>query len=413
MSSTTSRTKRKIQTTTKATKRRRLSKSLLDRRSKLLESCVEFDNAKQRFELVVPTSTDRNNTSPPVKMVKSGLTKILRQVFPVPFGDNDKSAPATSKPSKPAAIQMGKVVSGGALKWKGKRRRKSFRASRNDPQPEADVWTHTKPVKLKGIAHCCRDATVNCVLSQFNQNEGTSGYGPTFNKRHGVLVDEQLKLFAAGGLKALQVLYDNPDKAELILSKEQLGILKGGIDPCVSALLAYFAESGMKVVGAQIPVYSPAMNVATAIDVLCTDAATLSEMHLIEIKSSVKNGAAALNDANYTRLRGRLKSTSARGTPLSFYNQHQIQLWVMKHMLENDLLCKVDGAAVVRVSGGEAVHTYGLNKYYEDRAKKLQAAIKTKARNIHKIGKAKHNAQFRRAKRSGSYGTRSAPIRRK
>jgi len=288
---------------------------------------IEFDPAKEHFVL-----TDGTTTSVP------GLTRALRSAFPVPAG-------------------------------KLRRSRSSARRSRTDPVPGAVVW-HAASAEARALlrraARSCTHAALNCQLERLANSDGAAGYGAAFNKRHGILVDEQLQYYTAHGRAALFADQD------ALPAAERVPLLRGGVDPCVATLLAYLDAHDLAAVAAQVPLYSPQMRLATAFDLLVTDRATRTQVHLVELKASA---ALRTDDAAYVALRGRLRGTVARGTPLSYYSQHQLQLWCMHHMLRAAHGVAPDNAHVLRVCAG-TVYAYALNQYYHERAAKLVPAVR-------------------------------------
>lgn len=126
-------------------------------------------------------------------------------------------------------------------------------------------------------------------------------------------------------------------------------------DPCARALMQHVTETlGWLPVASQVPLYSPSLRVATAIDLVCTDRATRRRLYLLEIKATrTRSASPELLDACY-------KATAAAATPVcktldlpsSRYMQHQLQLWAMHHMVTTDCGLAVDEAVVIRVGPG-------------------------------------------------------------
>jgi hypothetical protein len=261
---------------------------------------------------------------------KRGLTTVLREVFPVPMTDRDESDTLTRKPAKRA------------------------RRSTNDPQPRRTLWRRTN--RRTPSAETCRDATLRANVDGVLATFGSEGFGPNFAVRHGKLVDQQLKYIVKHGYSAAHA-------AEMLL------------DPCVATLRDYFVESGLAMIASQVPLYSTDLDIATALDVLCTDSATKSQLHLCEVKAATTDCA---DDANYVRVRGRLKSSVARGTPLSYYVEHQLQLGVMDHMIDETLRVRPNSSRVLRVSPN-CVSVYELTPWFDATSKKLLPVIKRRA----------------------------------
>lgn len=255
-----------------------------------------------------------------------GLTRILAHLLPVPLDDNEP-------PPTPKTITA------------------RARRSRTDPEPQPHIWRHPcdgTPSRLLQAAPSCAHA-----LEHAHVAISTAAIS---DRQHGSLIDAQLQLYVGvGGWSGLC---------------RAVGGARN-VDPCVATLLDYLRTARLSLVASQLPIYSATMNVATAIDVLATDADTLRETHLLEIKASMHVGR---GDANYERLRGRLRRTTLRGTPLSYYSRHQLQLWTMHHMLVELLNAPPTSARVLRVSPG-VVRDYALNVWYEERAKRFVRAI--------------------------------------
>lgn len=130
------------------------------------------------------------------------------------------------------------------------------------------------------------------------------------------------------------------------------------MDPC-SAKLLHFIRSvrGWIPVAAQLPIQVRTLGVATAIDLLCTDAATKTKLILVEIKSTWSHaGTPALIDACYRHSTER----TVANLPLSRYLQNQLQLWAMEYALRQEYGIAVHQAVVIRV-GPTFVAEYPLN----------------------------------------------------
>lgn len=277
---------------------------------------------------------------------KRGLTVVLAELFPVPLVDRDDTD-VIARPSKRARPTP-------------------------DPTPVCTVWR--RPSCRTASAETCRVATLHTHVDGLAPSYGASGIGPNFDKRHGKLVDQQVSYIVRYGYSTARTV----------------GML---LDPCTATLRDFFAAHGLAPIGAQVPLYSADLDVATAADVLCTDVATRRELHLFEVKSTTGDSAA---DANYTRVRGRVKSSAARGTPLSHYVRHQMQLGVMDVMIRETL---GDGTAltssrVLRVSPN-CVSVYELTPWFTAASKKLLPVIRRRAARVAKRRqKRKQKQQF-------------------
>lgn len=295
----------------------------------LIDSPIEFSPADACYVL-------------PGQGKKRGLTRILGALVPVPHGD--------VPPEKKA------------------------RRSKNDPVPGALVWRHTADSRyfIKMAVPTCRDSTGGCSLEQYAEDEGRSGIGRAYNTRHGSLVDEQIKLRIAHGRE--------------ILNDRSHAAFRGGLDPCTATLLDYLRARGQRPVAAQVPLYSPTMDVATAFD-LMTDDGTV-----YEIKSTTVATPEAIvrGDRSYETPRARLTRTALRGTPCSQYSIGQLQLFITCAMITETTGFEPPAAAVLRVSPG-VVRRYELNQWFKTRAERFRQAI------------AKKTGQHKRNKRKKRY----------
>ncbi len=276
---------------------------------------------------------------------KRGLTKILNAIIPVPHGDLEPS----EEPPKKA------------------------RKSRNDPKTSPLIWRSTDRTNryLQKAVPLCRDAVLGCSIEQFADDVGRSGIGQDYNKRHGSLVDEQIKLRVSHGRTALE------DKSH--------GAMQGGLDPCVGTLLDFFAARGQSIIAAQVPLYSKEMDVATSFDVMTSDGT------VYEIKSTTVNTPEAIvrGDNSYETPRARLTHTALRGAPCSQYTRGQLQLFITCAMITEMTGWTPPSAAVLRVSPG-VVREYRLNSWFKDRADKFRRAI------AQKTGQHKRNMRNKR-----------------
>lgn len=169
----------------------------------------------------------------------------------------------------------------------------------------------------------------------------------TTARAHGIIVDEQVTEFVNTG-----------------------SIRPGTVDPCTLSLLAHLRERKWVPIATQVPIYSEDLGgFATAIDLLCTDKATRSQLILVEVKSTRLRGRPELLDECYRTSVG--KATGPlRGLPLSRYAQHQLQLWCMWYAVERECDVKLDQSVVLRTSPS-AVDCYPLNGWFGDRERAL------------------------------------------
>lgn len=277
---------------------------------------------------------------------KRGLTKILNALIPVPHGELDDEVPT-----------------------------KKARRSKNDPKPDRRVWRATPDTNryLRRAVAQCRDAVGGCQLDQFGDDEGRAGIGAAYHKRHGSLVDEQIKLRVAHGSAALDA--------------RDSGAMRGGLDPCTATLLDFVAARGRRIVAAQVPLYSKEMDVATAFDIM-TDDGTVYE---IKSNAVATPDAIARSDKSYETPRARLTRTALRGAPCSQYTRGQVQLYVTCAMIAEMTGWQPPGAAVLRVSPG-VVREYPLNAWFKERADKFRRAF------AQKTGQHKRNLRDKRHK---------------
>lgn len=282
------------------------------------KSLVEFDSVRKCFVHRV--------TGKP----RPGLTKILAHLVPVPrdtLDDNDEAfdMPVSKKPRK----------------------------SRNDPDASSVVSNYAGPIMAQcggcntAIAWAKAQPALVDKLKEVKNND----------KVHGMVVDYQMTIYARRGRAGLF---------------QTCAI----VDPCVGTLLEYFDSVGQAVVGTQLPIYSEKLGVATAIDVLATDKETKSKLYLVEIKAT-RTEEVERNNRQYERLRGRLQRTTLRGLPLSYCMRHKLQLFSMRHIVQEAHGFAFDDAFILRVSPG-VVRKYTLNEYHEQRAPQIVRAIALK-----------------------------------
>lgn len=119
-------------------------------------------------------------------------------------------------------------------------------------------------------------------------------------------------------------------------------------DPCSVALLSALRDRGLIPVATQVPIYSARLKLATAIDLLCVDAATRRKLYLLEVKASRMGGGATpiTADACYRHTYGE----ASVGLDKSTYTQHQLQLWAMASTLREEYGLKLAGVAVIRTT---------------------------------------------------------------
>lgn len=129
-------------------------------------------------------------------------------------------------------------------------------------------------------------------------------------------------------------------------------------DACTQRLAQHIAYAErLRVVAAQVPLYMPALGAATAIDLVCTDAATRRQLVVVELKT------ASAADAECYERAGRA----------SAYWRDQMQLWAMYHALTVDARVTVDRALVIR-GNAQGVRTYALDMSNARARARLRAA---------------------------------------
>ena len=170
------------------------------------------------------------------------------------------------------------------------------------------------------------------------------------DREHGIGVDEQLTFFVQYGATRFSREYPQPD-------------------PCVASLLAYITNTLHWVpVCTQQRLHAPSLGgFATAIDLLYTDVATRSQLHVVEIKST-KSTSSSTTSA-FERITG-YASGALRGLPLSYCSRAQLQLWAMVYALRHDCETHIDSASVMRVSPTRVDH-YELNPWFAKRERAL------------------------------------------
>ena len=200
----------------------------------------------------------------------------------------------------------------------------------------------TKPRRCRGLTPAIRKAFPVPVLpacSRCKATRASSGKRRTpgclgaSDIKHGLLVDRQLSLCAQLGFEQFSKRFE---------AKK--------VDPCVRNILQHiYRVKRWRLVAAQVPIWSDRLQVATAIDLLCTDAATRTELHLIELKASRH----AYDDSHcYQRARGfSTKRGLKQRLPLSFHTQHQVQLWAMQSTLADEIGVRPTSALVLRAIG--------------------------------------------------------------
>jgi len=152
-------------------------------------------------------------------------------------------------------------------------------------------------------------------------------------------------------------------------------------DACTRQLIAYI-EKTLKwlPVATQVPMYSRRLNVATAIDLLCVDAATRTKLYLVEIKATrdTREPAAALSRCyKYVSDDHDQVVPALCDLDASRYSQHQLQLWAMAYALRRDLGVPIAGAVVLRTSP-KTVFRYKLDAWFDSHERALLAAFAAK-----------------------------------
>ena len=149
------------------------------------------------------------------------------------------------------------------------------------------------------------------------------------------------------------------------------------VDPCAANAISFLKKRFKLIpIASQIPIYSPTLNVATAIDLLCTDELTGTELHLVELKATrhMYDDSGCYMAHVSRRTRGPLA-----GLPTSHCARNQLQLWAMYHTLTTDYDIEVDSAFVLRTSPLQ-VCQYMLNSWIVDRSHILEETLRALTR---------------------------------
>lgn len=202
------------------------------------------------------------------------------------------------------------------------------------------------------VARHRRAACAACVRAR-----ATSG-GPSARqaRAHGVRVDRELTAYveAARAPVDARTRYDS-------------------VTLCVIEYLE--RVRGWRLAATQVPLYIEALDVATAIDVVCVDRD--GRLHLVEVKATLDGGLAracyeAPPPAAATR------SSVARGALASLERtraaSHQLQLWAMHHALVAECALDVASALIVRADE-HGVAAYPLNAWMLERSTALVAFL--------------------------------------
>ncbi len=234
-----------------------------------------------------------------------GLTKLLAQTWPVALHESSTCARCNGRAKKLAAL---------------KRRCAGVRIG--DIRPTKRTRKHFVGIGGENATMCRRIG----------------------DRAHGAAVDDDVARYVAGSEFA-----------------------SFAYDPCSVTLMAYVEQTlGLQAVATQMPIYSPTLGVATAMDLLCVDAASRTKLYLVEVKATRARGTPEAIGACY-----RASANTVDDIPMSRYAQHQLQLWAMYHAVRE---CGValDGAYVLRTSP-RRVFAYPLNDAIVDRDASLVA----------------------------------------
>ncbi len=149
-------------------------------------------------------------------------------------------------------------------------------------------------------------------------------------------------------------------------------------DPCAVTLLMHVCNTlHLTPIATQVPVYSPRLRLATAIDLVAIDGA--GHLFIIEIKASRMHGARSPPDvlhACYTYEAPRKRSKSLPHIPLSVYWQHQLQLWAMATTVRDEHGLALGGALVLRTTPTHAFE-YWLDESLFDTERTVNAFVGT------------------------------------
>jgi len=172
--------------------------------------------------------------------------------------------------------------------------------------------------------------------------------------------DQPAKLECFGGRSALSHgSYVDRDVTAFVRNKCTFRDMARSIDQCSLSLIVYLrSELGLELVATQVPMYSVRFRLATAIDLLCVDAATRSKLTVVEVKATRERGQ--WSSRCYTYARAPCSLPGLGSLDCSVYTQHQLQLWAMVRTLEREYHVTVDDAMVLRTNPDEVKH-YPLN----------------------------------------------------
>jgi hypothetical protein len=270
-----------------------------------------------RFDAVRKCFVDENDKR------KHGLTKILAKLIPVASDTDTRESGA---------------------------RRSRARQGKNDPVFKPDVSRFSG-----GTMRKCGTCVEALARARALPEMADVLRGESDDKAHGLLVDHQMVVYAERGRKALF---------------EQCAI----VDPCVGTLLEKFDSIGWSVVGAQIPLHSPSMDICTACDLVCVNRLTSNDAQMFQVEVKASMSTSAQSDVNYERIRGRNKNTALRGVLQSYASRHQFQALCTDQMVAEKLPFRFDKSCVMRVSPG-VVRTYDLHPWYVAKLPKIIDAI--------------------------------------
>ena len=171
--------------------------------------------------------------------------------------------------------------------------------------------------------------------------------------QHGICIDEDMQRFLETGPQTV-------------------------IDACSMSLLDYIhGRLKWRPVAAQVAMTSPSLHLATAMDLLCIDQATETQLYLVEVKSTrCRQGTPTSLDACYRRSINTAGNTGfLANLDMSRYKQHQLQLWAMTYVLDHDMGIQLDGATVLRTGPG-GISAYPLDKTVVKDAQQLANRVR-------------------------------------
>lgn len=164
---------------------------------------------------------------------------------------------------------------------------------------------------------------------------------------HGKIVDEEIeRITKLGGTEFVK---------KYCKGKET------NMDRCTHMLLRFLRKKRWKPVAAQFPIFSSECRIATAIDLLCRIEDGSRRLVLVELKATLNQ------DDTVYRHADRRMAPPLESVRNSYENHHQLQLALMRRILEQDYGVVPDKALVLRVCA-TSITRYNLSDWASDPA---------------------------------------------